>query len=96
MRAHLFESTGEAYDATQCDDDVKTGDVLIIASEKVIGIAYTWPIAVTKEHGKLHCPIDGEDVAMFRATFDTYREENRDALLLGMDEAVKLAKELGW
>lgn len=51
---HSFPSTGDAYDATQCDPCVKTGDLLVITSEQVVGIAYTWPVAVTKRHGALH------------------------------------------
>jgi len=51
---HRFGSTAEAYDACQCDPDIKTGDVLIIAPEGVVGIAGTWPVAVTQAHGEFH------------------------------------------
>lgn len=51
---HSFASSGIAYDATQCDDAVKTGDILVIESEGVVGVAYTWPFAVTEKHGDLH------------------------------------------
>jgi hypothetical protein len=54
MKTHAFDSTGEAYDAVQCDDDIGNGDVLDVASEGVVGLAYTWPVAVTAEAGKLH------------------------------------------
>lgn len=56
MTVHIFSSTGEAYDACQCDEDVKNGDVLVIAENEgpIIGIAGTWPFAVTKFHGHLH------------------------------------------
>ena len=53
-RHHAFASTGNAYDATQCDEVIKTGDTLIILAEGVVAIAMTWPFAVTKECGKLH------------------------------------------
>lgn len=44
---HTFESTGEAYDASQCDDAIRDGDVLVVASEGVIGfLAAAWPIAI--------------------------------------------------
>lgn len=59
MNVHQFESTVEAYDACQyrdrqyCEinglpeeDVVRNGDILVIASEAVIGIADTWPIAI--------------------------------------------------
>lgn len=53
-RHHAFASTGNAYDATQCDEVIKTGDTLIVLAEGVVGIAMTWPFAVTKACGKLH------------------------------------------
>ena len=65
-RHHAFASTGNAYDATQCDEAIKTGDTLIIFAEGVVGIAMTWPFAITKECGKLHAlaaPREGEALA---------------------------------
>jgi hypothetical protein len=56
---HQFESTGQAYDACQCDENIKRGDLLLIVSERVVGIADTWPVAVTVNHGRLHIPADG-------------------------------------
>ena len=60
MTKHYFNSTGDAYDSCQMGAHVDTGkpvlkgDILIIKSERVIGVAYTWPVAVTREHGELH------------------------------------------
>ena len=59
MTTHQFDTTGEAYDATQCFEEIKTGDILVIESERVVGIADTWPVAVTKERGHLHAPAEG-------------------------------------
>lgn len=53
-RHHAFASTGNAYDATQCDDAICTGDTLIVLPENVVGVAMTWPFAVTQAHGNLH------------------------------------------
>lgn len=53
-KAHLFDSTGEAYNACQCNSEIKTGDTLVIGSEGVVGLADTWPFAVTDESGDLH------------------------------------------
>lgn len=39
--AWAFFSTGEAYGACQCRDDIRDGDVLVVESEQVIGIAHT-------------------------------------------------------
>lgn len=60
---HAFASTGNAYDATQCDEAIKTGDTLIVLAEGLVAIAMTWPFAVTEVCGKLHAlaaPHEGE------------------------------------
>ena len=65
-RHHAFASTGNAYDATQCDETIQTGDTLIVLAENVVGVAMTWPFAVTTAQGKLHAlsaPRDGETLA---------------------------------
>ena len=49
-----FDDTVEAYSACQCDENIKTGDVLVIPSEGVVGIADTWPFAITEQQGHLH------------------------------------------
>ena len=49
-----FEDTGEAYDRVQCDDNIKDGDILLIPNESVVGIAHTYPVALTQIHGHLH------------------------------------------
>lgn len=49
-----FYSTGEAYGACQCNEEIRDGDVLVIEREKVIGLAGTWPFALTEAHGELH------------------------------------------
>lgn len=62
-RIHSFEATGNAYDASQCDVAILTGDTLLVLSEQVVAVAMTWPFAVTAECGKLHAvapPRSGE------------------------------------
>lgn len=49
-----FESSGDAYDATQCDESIANGDPLVIQDEGVVGLAWTWPVAVTVKTGELH------------------------------------------
>ncbi|WP_405526816.1 hypothetical protein OG426_30545 [Streptomyces canus] len=52
---HRFASTREAYDATQCRDDIRDGDVLVVESERVIGILdAAWPVAITEAHVEFH------------------------------------------
>ncbi|UXX93949.1 hypothetical protein N7U49_21305 [Streptomyces sp. AD2-2] len=49
-----FYSTGEAYGAVQCREEIRDGDVLVVERENVVGIAQTWPFALTEEFGQLH------------------------------------------
>jgi hypothetical protein len=59
MTVHYFDSTGEAYDMCQCDENIKTGDTLVVMSEGVVGLAWAWPVAITRAHGKLHSLVAG-------------------------------------
>lgn len=61
--SHYFDSTGDAYDACQCDEGIKDGDTLVILNEQVVGLAYTWPVAITVENGALHTTKDDKPVA---------------------------------
>lgn len=55
--AHFFRSSGEAYDDSQCFDEIADGDLLVIPSEGVIGILVkAWPTATTPEAGVFHLP----------------------------------------
>jgi hypothetical protein len=69
-RYHGFATTGNAYDATQTEDQIETGDTLLILPEGVIGIAYCWPFAVTVACGKLYCinPKPSDTLANFAAS----------------------------
>ena len=65
-RHHAFASTGNAYDAVQCDEAIHPGDTLVVLTEDVVGVAMTWPFAVTQAHGHLHAlsaPREGETLA---------------------------------
>lgn len=63
MTLWCFQDTRDAYDACQCDERIKNGDALLIGGSQVVGLAGTWPIAVTAASGGLHLPEDGVDVA---------------------------------
>lgn len=89
MAAYLFDSSGDAYDAVQCDEKIKNGDILIIANEKVIGVACTWPVAVTKECGVLHSISDKDK-------WLNYFKEGRDRMAQSLLEAENLALILNW
>ncbi|NGO67864.1 hypothetical protein [Streptomyces boncukensis] len=52
---HTFDSSAEAYDASQCRDDIRDGDVLVVPSEGIVAILNrAWPAALTTAHGELH------------------------------------------
>lgn len=59
---HRFDSTSEAYDASQCYDEIHGGDVLVVESERVVGVLVgAWPVAITAERGSFHRLADGAD-----------------------------------
>lgn len=54
-RVHFYDSSDAAYEA--CLDDspcIKEGDVLAILAEGIIGLASSYPLAVTLTTGALH------------------------------------------
>ena len=51
-QVHEFETTSDAYNASQWRDDILNGDVLHVPSEGVIGVLIgAWPVAVVAEGG---------------------------------------------
>ena len=49
-----FGSTEEAYNACQCDETIVDGDLLVVPREKIVGLAWTWPLAITTNYGEFH------------------------------------------
>ena len=94
VQVHEFETSGQAYNRVQTEDWIKNGDVLVIPSEKVVGIAFSaWPAAVTKARGHLHgftdptAPPAGE-------SYDT--PEEVAAWAEGWAKAREVAQAKGW
>lgn len=81
---HHFDDTTEAYNATQCNEEMRDGDVLVIEPEKVIGIAWTWPFALTERFGELH------------VTTADPRTYQGGIFAAGVELAEQLASERGW
>ncbi|WP_280273413.1 hypothetical protein [Nocardia wallacei] len=55
MTVHIFASSDEAYDRSQCDDQIADGDILVIPSEGVAGwLDKAWPVAATRNVGAFH------------------------------------------
>jgi hypothetical protein len=82
-KEHTFDSTSDAYDAVQCDETIRNGDVLVIENERVIGLAWTWPVAVTVEHGALHT-VNGNGVSVIKDA--TWTVEQIKAAIAAADE----------
>jgi hypothetical protein len=54
IKTHRFDSTGDAYDASQTDESISNGDVLVVESERVVGVLVdAWPVAVTPERRRV-------------------------------------------
>lgn len=95
-RIHTFDSTQEAYDACQCDESIKDGDILLIPSEGVVGLAGTWPVAVTVKYGELHMKeptrfwldvprIENLPIAVMVASAHGFDVDAQDCEVLGTD-----------
>lgn len=55
VRMHIFPSSSDAYNCSQCYEEIKNGDVLWIPEEKVVGILVeAWPVAVSEAKGAFH------------------------------------------
>ena len=47
IRSHVFHSSGEAYDVSQCSEAIHDGDVLLVPSERRVAVLVeAWPILV--------------------------------------------------
>lgn len=88
QRIHAFETSGNAYDAVQTDERKATGDLLLILDEAVVGVAMTWPFAVTAEAGHLHqvAPKPQDTLSDLAASFGVEPA--------AVERAVKLARGL--
>ncbi len=56
---HRFGDTREAYDASQCNDDIQDGDVLWVPEQGIAAVLYqAWPVAVNEpadvQYGEFH------------------------------------------
>ncbi|MEV5131424.1 DUF6884 domain-containing protein [Streptomyces sp. NPDC053705] len=50
-----YASTEEAYDASQCSEDMRAGDVLVVEAEQAVAFLWqAWPCAITVAHGEFH------------------------------------------
>lgn len=96
-KVHQFPDSGEAYDATQCDDDIQDRDIIVVESERIVGVVWTWPFAVTKEQGKLHQSYVDHEKEITKFEVEVLDEKDREDLWRdAIVAAKKIAKEKGW
>ena len=81
-------STAAAYDRCQWDEQVADGVILLVETERVVGLAGTWPVAVTVAQGQLHSIM--QDGSVERLAADMHWETEQ------IIAAVDLALERGW
>ena len=84
-RHHAFATTGNAYDAVQCDPRIAVGDTLVILAENTVGVAKTWPFAITGQSGQLHQikePAPAETLEKISCDLGISEADIRHALLI--------------
>ncbi|HEY1177191.1 MAG TPA: hypothetical protein VGF17_13625, partial [Phytomonospora sp.] len=99
LMVHKFDSTEDAYNRTQCGDDIRDGDVLVVEGEGVVGfLRSAWPAAITAERGELHgiegdprTLDDGQYVASIEAAEEIAREQGF-ALAVEVEVAEQFAR----
>lgn len=83
--AYLFDSIRQAYDATQCE--LPKGAVVVIESKGVVGLAWTWPVAVTE------CTGDEEAGDCLHGIQEGYEKEILEEAGWARQEIVAAVKE---
>lgn len=91
MTIHAFSSTSAAYDHSQCDDAVERGDTLLVQSEGVVGLAWTWPVAVTEASGELHYVAPGYPVVDIVKDAGWTTDQIKEAVKVAVDYGFELA-----
>lgn len=91
---HTFEDSAQAYDRTQTDGSIKSGDMLIVESEGIVGFLHqAWPIAVSESHGSLHKVKDKDEfLGQFPEQRDVWEACERRILA----DSFEVADPLSW
>ena len=98
MKIYYYEDTSSAYDDTQSQylNEVVNGDILVIESEKVVGVADTWPVSVTSERGELHSLKEESTIIGIIPDMLEYSKLSVDELKASFSSAIELAKSKGF
>ena len=87
-KVHTFDSSVEAYDASQCDDDIANGDVLVVLSEDAIAILVeAWPVAISPE-------MSGESFHEGRLNFARVPSVSDTSISFDFSESLALAQKI--
>src|SRR5262245_66200262 len=82
---HYFDSTGEAYNASQTRDEIKGGDVLVVVPEGVVGIMVgAWPTAVTETTGEFHGLAEGVEWSAVPSVWDDEVNDYSESQRVGL------------
>jgi hypothetical protein len=87
---HEFDSTSFAYDMSQCDDEIKNGDVLVVRSERAVAIMLeAWPCAYAPE-------LSGEHFHAATADLDFAHVESvsKPGLYLDYSDSLAIARRV--
>jgi hypothetical protein len=91
IRSFTFRDSRTAYDASQTNDDIRDGDVLLVPSEGSAAVlVQAWPtVAFGTEPGAFHTLDDHTDWKQFDG--GTYLSSAIVAIALGIAEGLKAA-----
>jgi len=83
-----YVSSETVYDLCNCEcPKYKTGDIIIIPSEKIVAIAWAWPMAITAEFGDLHS---------HKAGMEGFKTLEGGRFAAAAEKAAKIAEKREW
>jgi hypothetical protein len=83
-KVHTFNSTGEAYDASQTHEEIKDGDVLSVPSEGAVAfLTEAWPVALDEASAgeSFHVLMPDADITRIKLTTGEERDYTASAEL---------------
>lgn len=83
----IFRSSGAAYDACNSDETMPFGTIFMVPDEKIVGIAWAWPVSVSFRWGNLHRFED--DPRTVKGNLDA-------KVIAAMPAAMRLSQAVGW
>lgn len=69
VNVYVCSDSEQAYNLSQGLSALDNNAILYIPSENIVGVANTWPIAVTKKAGHLHTPTNWKTIGKDKVTY---------------------------